>query len=339
MSNTSTASVMGALALLALVKRTGIGSRTKTSMGESDKQYFYRLCFEIQLPKTFGRYSDAYNDLIWQRKEGVQYPISVNIPVFMGPKKATEIDITNVDIIRTQQKSDGTGGVWMPRIYACFEFYSDFPFLVTSSIFNMYNLEKYIEVNGNSLMKKETLLLEVLLKVLRGTMELGEVGRVRNPEREEWSSRKDKLFPLDWDSGFQGFLVEESLEEKAWLADNPVPDGEEWIKSFGTLNLLEDHSDLLGIDMGSLRPRTVEWLLKPFEKRGDIDYWDTQLGHVGLCMTHEGYRGVEYKLKAPSQIVDNVSVVKAFHVEDANIDTILILPIDTHSVGETIRMK
>ena len=114
-------SVLSGLALLALVKRNGIGSLTtsKTSK-KTNKRYGYRLVTSI-----YASHNER-KKLVFYEKKSPEYPITLSVPKGLTAfDKEIDIDVTNMYIHKIEEEHDDEYDFWINRFYFIVEFYSN----------------------------------------------------------------------------------------------------------------------------------------------------------------------------------------------------------------------
>jgi len=123
-------SVLSGLALLALVKRNGVGSLTtsKTSK-KTDKRYGYRLVTSI-----YPSHNEREKIVFYERKSP-EYPITLSVPKGLSVvDKEIDIDVTNMYIHKIEKEYDDEYTSWNNRFYFIVEFYSNSVVLPLKSV-------------------------------------------------------------------------------------------------------------------------------------------------------------------------------------------------------------
>ena len=175
---------MSGLALLALVKRNGVGSLTtsKTSK-KTNKRYGYRLVTAIAIAS----YSRDKEKVVFYEKKSPEYPITLSIPKGLSVfDKDIDIDVTNMYIHKIEREPTGTGTYWTNRFYFILEFYSKF----CRSAFKEY----WEEVRDGVLYEERAYGYDWIGREIRDLFiryfSIGVGPMIPNPEMKDWEMQR-----------------------------------------------------------------------------------------------------------------------------------------------------
>jgi hypothetical protein len=171
-------SVLSGLALLALVKRNGVGSLTSSRTSKkTNKRYGYRLVFSI----TKANFNSQRKNIVFYEKKTPDYPIALTIPEGLSTfSKEVELDITNMYIHKVEKEHDGEGYFWLNRFYFVVEAYSDFIVISMNDVGEELRDGVLYEEHGDEWIRKK------IVGLFTTYFSIGIGPMVSNPEMRYW---------------------------------------------------------------------------------------------------------------------------------------------------------
>lgn len=175
-------SVLSGLALLALVKRNGVGSLTTSNTSKkTNKRYGYRLVTAI----TPASYSREKEKIVFYEKKSPEYPITLSIPKGLSVfDKDIDLDVTNMYIHKIEREPTGTGTYWTNRFYFIVEFYSNSVVLPLKSIGEEVRGGVLYEEYGFDWIQRE--IRDLFIRYFS----IGVGPMIPNPEMKDWEMQR-----------------------------------------------------------------------------------------------------------------------------------------------------
>lgn len=240
-------SVLSGLALLALVKRGGIGSLTSSRTSKkTDKRYGYRLVFSIT--EANWKSTAERKKIVFYEKKTPDYPIALTIPEgLVAFSKEIELDITNVYIHTVEEEHDGEGNFWFNRFYFVVEAYSD---AIVIPMNDAYDQELrdgvWHEEYGDEWIRKK------IVDIFTTYFSIGTGPMISNPELKDWERQR-------WE-----YAYDEAKKDPRW--DQELQD--KYDKIFLSLEALaESFADDFNIDTSQKDTSQNDNIRKEYEEQ------------------------------------------------------------------------